>query len=103
MSEQDRAEVYTENTEEVEFFQEIVNLLEGTVIMTAQALNRIEYSRRFNVLNTLIENTGTVNELIKSHDKTMSIEGDELFGEKFRENLTKNSIAKKDQQKYLQA
>jgi len=55
----DREKIYVDEDvpEEVEQFQNMINLMEQSVLCTGQALNKIEFTRRYNVLNTLIENS----------------------------------------------
>ena len=71
----------------------VVQLLEGILITVSQAINKIEYQRRFNILNTL-ENTSSVNNLLKTHFEDLS-ESKELFGEKFRAHISKDCQARK--------
>jgi len=55
----DREKIYVDEEvpEEVEQFQNMINLMEQSVLCMGQALNKIEFTRRYNVLNTLIENS----------------------------------------------
>ena len=45
--------------------QEIASLFEQTVLLVGQVFNLVAYQRRFNVLNTLIENNFKVKEILK--------------------------------------
>jgi len=68
---------------------------EKLVLLVAQAMNSLNYQRRLNVLSTLFDSVPKVKEMIKERSKDWDNEDNSLlFGEKFKEELQKDSTAK---------
>ena len=73
----------------------VANLPEQTVLLNAQAYNSLVYQRRMNVLSMLIPNSTKVKEILKEQSlKLDGIENEYLFGEKFKEKLSKITTTK---------
>ena len=75
--------------------REVANLFEQTVLLTAQTYNSLPYQHRMNVLSTLMPNSTKVKEILK--DQSLELDGIKnkyLFGENFKEKLSKITTAK---------
>ena len=73
----------------------ITTLFEQNILLIGQALNAITYHRRLNILNTLIDNTIKVKEILKERSLDLDdMENPYLFGEKFEEKPIKIISAK---------
>ena len=67
--------------------QEIASLFEQTVLLVGQVFNLVAYQRRFNVLNTLIENNFKVKEILKEPMLNLdALDNDHSFGKGLRNN-----------------
>ena len=74
---------------------EVANLFEKTVLLTGRTYNSLAYQRRMNVLSTLIPNSTKVKEILKEQSLELDvIENKYLFGNKFKEKLSKITTAK---------
>ena len=74
---------------------EIATLFEQSIQLIGQGFNVITYHRWLNLLNTLIDNSIKVNEILKEGSFDMDdMENPYLFGEKFEEKLIKIASAK---------
>ena len=63
---------------------EIATLFEQSILLLGQAFNAITYRRRLNILNTLIDNSIKVKEVLKERSLDLDdMESPYLFGEKF--------------------
>jgi len=96
VNEGERESVDTDDEYAVTNFAEITGLFELTVLLSAQAHQRMTHQRRYNILSTLIDNPAKVNELLCDQAEIMNDPGNKyLFGEKFEEVLSKSSTAQK--------
>ena len=63
---------------------EIATLFEQSILLLGQAFNAIIHRRRLNILNTLIDNSIKVKEVLKERSLDLDdMESPYLFGEKF--------------------
>ena len=96
ITEGDKESVDTDDEYAVTNFAEITGLFEQTVLLSAQAQQRMTHQRRYNILSTLIDNPAKVNELLRDQAEIMNDPGNKyLFGEKFEEVLSKSSTSQK--------
>ena len=62
---EEERELISPDDEASDGHQEIASLFEQTILLVGQAFNSVAYQRRLNVLNTLIDNSVKVKEILK--------------------------------------
>ena len=74
------------NDEATSGHMEIATLFEQSILLIGQAFNAVTYYRRLNILDTLIDNSIRVKEILKERSLDLEdMENPYLFGEKFEE------------------
>ena len=98
---EEERELISPDDEASDGHQEIASLFEQTILLVGQAFNSVAYQRRLNVLNTLIDNSVNVKEILKEPMLNLdTIDNDYLFGEKFEEQLPKLQVPNKNPRQY---
>ena len=89
-------EALPDDDEAISGHMEIATLFEQSILLISQAFNAITYHRRLNILNTLIDNSIKVKEILKERSLDLDdMENPYLFGEKF-EKLIKITSSKQN-------
>ena len=89
-------EALPDDDEAISGHMEIATLFEQSILLISQAFNATTYHRRLNILNTLIDNSIKVKEILKERSLDLDdMENPYLFGEKF-EKLIKITSSKQN-------
>ena len=89
-------EALPDDDEAISGHMEIATLFEQSILLISQAFNAMTYHRRLNILNTLIDNSIKVKEILKERSLDLDdMENPYLFGEKF-EKLIKITSSKQN-------
>jgi len=101
--ESERSAHFEEAPDEEDPFESMSEKFHKVVLLLGQAMNSLNH-HRYNFINTLFDNSTRVKDMLKSKSNLEdwdNIDNDLLFGEKFREELQKDSAAKLKSKKHL--
>ena len=88
-----------ENSEEKEdqvSLEDIIRLIEKSVMLLGQANNKVAYFRRLNILNVSLNSKSDVKGILNTYAPLLSTNSSELFGRQFRKQVLDNTKAQKE-------
>ena len=93
-----------ENSEEKEdqvSLEDIIILIEKSVMLLGQANNKVAYFRRLNILNVSLNSKSDAKGILYNYGPLLSTNSSELFGRQFRKQVLDNTKAQKETLKML--